>query len=44
MQGGDVQIAHVALSGLCGQIIFFIDPMEAHPHEPDIRFFEQVRH
>jgi len=41
-KGGDVQIAHVALSGLCSEIIFFIDPMEAHPHEPDIRFFEQV--
>mmetsp|Transcript_28963 Transcript_28963/g.40765 ORF Transcript_28963/g.40765 Transcript_28963/m.40765 type:complete len:313 (-) Transcript_28963:127-1065(-) len=41
-KGGDVQIAHVCLSGLCNKIIFFIDPMTAHPHEPDIRFFEQV--
>ncbi len=24
------------------QVIFLIDPMAAHPHEPDINFFEQV--
>jgi methylglyoxal synthase len=33
-KGGDVQIAHVALSGFCNRVIFMIDPMEAHPHEP----------
>eukprot|EP01119_Soliformovum_irregulare_P014794 TRINITY_DN4077_c0_g1_i1.p1 TRINITY_DN4077_c0_g1~~TRINITY_DN4077_c0_g1_i1.p1 ORF type:complete len:334 (-),score=65.70 TRINITY_DN4077_c0_g1_i1:28-1029(-) len=41
-KGGDVQIAHVALEGLCDRIIFLIDPMTAHPHEPDIKFLEQV--
>jgi len=40
--GGDVQIAHAALTGLCPKVIFLIDPMAAHPHEPDIRFFEQA--
>lgn len=40
--GGDVQIAHVVLSGSCSQVVFLIDPMESHPHEPDISFFEQV--
>jgi methylglyoxal synthase len=41
-KGGDVQIAHIALKGLCSNIIFLIDPMTAHPHEPDIRFLEQM--
>ncbi|KAL6058298.1 Methylglyoxal synthase [Balamuthia mandrillaris] len=40
--GGDVQIAHCALNGLCAHVIFLIDPMTSHPHEPDIHFFEQV--
>lgn len=33
-KGGDVQIAHAALSGFCSKVVFLIDPMEAHPHEP----------
>jgi len=41
-KGGDVQIAQVVLNNLCHQVIFLIDPMAAHPHEPDISFFEQV--
>lgn len=41
-RGGDVQIAHAVLRQLCHQVIFLIDPMAAHPHEPDISFFEQV--
>lgn len=41
-RGGDVQIAEVALRGLCSSIIFFIDPLAAHPHEPDIKFFEMA--
>lgn len=40
--GGDVQIAHAALSGLCSRVIFLIDPMNNHPHEVDIRFFEEA--
>jgi len=40
--GGDVQIMHAVLSGYCDRVIFLIDPMEAHPHDPDINFFEQV--
>lgn len=37
-----MQIAHAVLRQLCHQVIFLIDPMAAHPHEPDISFFEQV--
>jgi methylglyoxal synthase len=35
--GGDVQIAaHVAQGDVAG-VIFFVDPLNAHPHDPDIQ-------
>ena len=34
--GGDAQIASLVASGKCGMVIFFRDPLEKHPHEPDI--------
>jgi methylglyoxal synthase len=36
-QGGDAQIAaRVATGGVQG-VIFLVDPLHAHPHEPDIQ-------
>lgn len=34
--GGDAQIATRVAEGLCQMVIFFRDPLEKHPHEPDI--------
>ena len=35
--GGDVQIASRVAQGLIAGVIFFVDPLNAHPHEPDIQ-------
>ncbi len=34
--GGDAQIAARVAEGRCDMVIFFRDPLEKHPHEPDI--------
>ena len=34
--GGDAQIAAKVADGTCNMVIFFRDPLEKHPHEPDI--------
>ncbi len=34
--GGDAQIAARVAEGKCSMVIFFRDPLEKHPHEPDI--------
>ncbi|CAM1347250.1 Methylglyoxal synthase [Tenacibaculum insulae] len=34
--GGDAQIASRVAEGLCNMVLFFRDPHEKHPHEPDI--------
>ncbi|MBP1839986.1 methylglyoxal synthase [Formosa algae] len=34
--GGDAQIAARVAEGLCHMVLFFRDPLEKHPHEPDI--------
>ena len=34
--GGDAQIASRVAEGKCDMVIFFRDPLEKHPHEPDI--------
>lgn len=34
--GGDAQIASRVAEGQCNMVIFFRDPLEKHPHEPDI--------
>ncbi len=34
--GGDAQIAGRVAEGKTGMVIFFRDPLEKHPHEPDI--------
>lgn len=35
--GGDVQIASRAVDGQVDAVIFIMDPLDAHPHDPDIR-------
>jgi len=40
--GGDAQIAaRVATKNCCG-VIFIVDPLYAHPHEPDIQSLQRV--
>ncbi|WP_373056274.1 methylglyoxal synthase [Zunongwangia sp. H14] len=34
--GGDAQIAARIAEGLIDMVIFFRDPLDKHPHEPDI--------
>ncbi|MDT7884474.1 MAG: methylglyoxal synthase [Thermoflexus sp.] len=36
-QGGDAQIAAMVVEGRIDAVIFLVDPLYAHPHEPDIR-------
>ncbi len=33
--GGDAQIASRVAEGKCNMVLFFRDPLEKHPHEPD---------
>ena len=35
--GGDTQIAAQVAEGKVGGVIFLVDPLYAHPHEPDIQ-------
>jgi methylglyoxal synthase len=35
--GGDVQIAARIVDGQIDAVIFLVDPLDAHPHDPDIR-------
>lgn len=34
--GGDAQIAARIAEGQCKLVLFFRDPLEKHPHEPDV--------
>jgi len=34
--GGDAQIAARVAEGLCKMVLFFRNPLDKHPHEPDI--------
>jgi methylglyoxal synthase len=35
--GGDAQIAAMVAEGRMRAVIFFVDPLSAHPHDPDIQ-------
>lgn len=35
--GGDVQIASRVVDGQVAAVIFFVDQLEKHPHDPDIQ-------
>ena len=41
-QGGDAQIAAQAAEGNVEAIIFLVDPLFAHPHEPDVQGLVRV--
>ncbi len=36
-QGGDAQIAAMIAEGTVRAVIFLVDPLTAHPHDPDIQ-------
>jgi methylglyoxal synthase len=35
--GGDVQIANRVVEGAIDAVVFMVDPLDKHPHEPDIQ-------
>jgi methylglyoxal synthase len=35
--GGDVQIAARVVTGDIHAVVFFVDPLDKHPHDPDIQ-------
>jgi len=41
-QGGDIQIAYAVVRGICQKVVFLQDPTVSHPHDSDIRLFEQA--
>ena len=40
--GGDAQIAAMVAEGKIRAVIFFVDPLSAHPHDPDIQTVMRV--
>lgn len=40
--GGDAQIAAMVATGQISGVIFLLDPLSAHPHEPDIQGLMRV--
>jgi methylglyoxal synthase len=40
--GGDAQIAANVAEGRVAAVLFFVDPLSAHPHDPDIRTLLRV--
>ena len=40
--GGDAQIAALAAEGKVNAVIFFRDPLDKHPHEPDVQMLMRV--
>lgn len=41
-QGGDAQIAARVALGEVGAVLFIVDPMSSHPHDPDIQTLQRV--
>jgi len=41
-EGGDAQIAALVATGAVGAVFFFVDPLWAQPHDPDIRALLRV--
>ncbi len=35
-EGGDIQVGARVVEGLVDAVVFLVDPMDKHPHEPDI--------
>jgi methylglyoxal synthase len=40
--GGDAQIAAMVAERRVAAVLFFVDPLSAHPHDPDIRTLLRV--
>lgn len=40
--GGDAQIAARVAEGKCKMVLFFRDPLDKHPHEPDILMLMRI--
>jgi len=40
--GGDAQIAALASEGALDMVIFFRDPLDKHPHEPDVQMLMRI--
>ena len=41
-EGGDAQIAAMVATGIVTAVFFFVDPLSAQPHDPDIRALLRV--
>ena len=41
-EGGDAQIAALVATGAVDAVYFFVDPLSAQPHDPDIRALLRV--
>ena len=40
--GGDVQIASRIVEGAIDAVIFIVDPLDKHPHDPDIQTLMRI--
>lgn len=40
--GGDAQIASLVAEGKIACVVFLVDPLNAHPHEPDIQGLQRI--
>ena len=40
--GGDAQIAALGAKRMLGAVIFFRDPLDKHPHEPDVQMLLRI--
>jgi len=40
--GGDVQIAAEVIAGNVAAVFFFVEPMDVHPHDPDIQTLQRI--
>jgi methylglyoxal synthase len=40
--GGDVQIASRVVQGLVDAVLFIVDPLDKHPHDPDIQTLMRI--
>src|ERR1700687_575226 len=40
--GGDVQIASRIVDGLVDALLFIVDPLDKHPHDPDIQTLMRI--
>lgn len=41
-KGGDAQIASMVAEGRLDLVIFFRDPLDKHPHEPDVQMLMRL--